>query len=234
MIDIETNKFYHLVINGTKVSTADYFRFACYTAFEGDSPLLFKKKEYKTSVIDLTQSLDEITSKMKSNYRNEVNRAGKEGVEFLKTENVDEFVEYYNDFATKRGLSLISVNHITKYHNIVLTKAVLGDLILAYHVTYMDNDIKKASLLYSASNRLSDNVDTKLIGFANKYLHVKEFELFKSLGYEVYDFSGLVEDPNNKQEYGIGLFKKGFGGEIIECKTYYSPLMALAMLFKKH
>ena len=234
MIDIKTNKFYHLVINGSKISSIDYFRLAYYTSYNGETPLLFKEKKYITSVIDLTLSLDDISSKMKSNYRNEVKRAGNEGVEFELTEEIDEFIKYYNDFASKRGLSSISKNNVTKYPNFVLTKATYGNNILAYHVTYMDDDIKKASLLFSASNRLSDNVDTKLIGFANKYLHFKDFEYFKEMGYTIYDFSGLVEDPNNKQEYGIGLFKKGFGGEIVECKSIYSPIMALALLFRKH
>lgn len=234
MINIITNKFYHLVINGTSVDPVDYLRLACYTAYEGNIPFLFKEKKYKTSLMDLTQSLEEISSKMKSNYRNEVKRANNEGVEFAQTEDVEEFISYYNDFATKRGLSTIVRNHVTKYPKFVMTKAVYNEHVLAFHVTYMDDDIKKASLLFSASNRLSDNVDTKLIGFANKFLHVKDFELFQNMGYKIYDFSGLVEDPNNKQEYGIGQFKKGFGGDVVECKTLYSPLMAFAMLFKKH
>lgn len=230
MISIYSSIYYHLVINSKNVDIKDYFRLALYTDYNGVKPIMFKEKLGKTVRVDLTQDIDEIFGKMKTNYRNEVRRAIKEGIEFYQSSDLESFICFYNSFAEKKGLQKISSRNVSKYPNYFLTKAVYKGAILCYHALIYDEVAQKVYLLYSASNRLDDEIDTKIIGIANKFLHYKEFELFKNNNVKLYDFSGIVEDPNNREEYGIGNFKKGFGGDIVEYNALYSPIMYLVLL----
>ena len=231
MIEIK-EKLYHLVIRGDRVDWIDYFRPACYTDFKGNKPCLFSCRRSKTIIIDLRQDMETIMSGIKSNFRNEIRRAEREGVVFSNQRDVKWFIDYYNDFAEKKGLNIISEHHVSKYPIFYITTAEKDGVVLTAHVSYIDNDLKTAYLLFSASPRLDGLVDSKLIGFSNKYLHYKDFEFFKGEGLNYYDFSGFSDDPNDKEKYGIGQFKKSFGGEIRETHSYYSPLFILASFFK--
>lgn len=232
MIEIK-EKFFHLVIRGSKVDWMDYFKPACYTDFRGKKPFLFSCRNSKTIVVDLRQDMEAIMSGIKSNFRNEIRRAEREGVFFSNQRDVKWFVGYYNDFAEKKGLSKISEHHVTKYPLFYITTAEKEDVVLTAHVSYVDKDLKTSYLLFSASPRLDGVVDSKLIGFSNKFLHYKDFEFFKGEGLNYYDFSGFSDDPNDKEKYGIGQFKKSFGGDVKETRTYYSPLFKLAAHIKR-
>lgn len=231
MIEIK-EKFYHLVIRGNKVDLMDYLIPACYADFRGRKPFLFFSRKSKTIIIDLRQDMESIMSGIKSNYRNEIRRAEREGVIFSNKRDVKWFVDYYNDFAEKKGLSKISEHNVSKYPIIYITTAEKDGVVLTAHVSYIDQELKTASLLFSASPRLDNSIDPKLIGFSNKYLHYKDFELFKGDGLDYYDFSGFSDNPDDKEKYGIGQFKKSFGGEIFDTVSYYSPLFKLASFIR--
>lgn len=231
MIDITTKFLYHLVVNAQNVNFLDYFRFAYYSNFHGSVPPLFKEQSGRTVLIDLYQPVDVLFQQMKSNYRNEVRRAEKEEIKFETEKDICAFVKYYNAFALQKGLKKISSYQIEKYRDYFLTKAVWNDKVLSMHACFIDAQQSICYLLYSASNRLSNEEDSKLIGYANKFLHFSEFKMCKELNLKYYDFSGIVEDPENKQEYGIGLFKKGFGGNIVTTKHCTSPFMTFLLRF---
>lgn len=228
MINI-TNNYYHLTIYSDKSSLVDYFRFACYTSFRGTKPHLFKEHHGLTSYIVLDQDMDLIFQKFKSNYRNEIRKAISLGIECSQEESLDSFISYYNDFASKRNLTSIKSNHVLKYNNYIITQATYNNIVLTYHTYIMDEENKIVRLLYSASNRLDENIETKVVGYANKLLHYKDFELFKNKGYLTYDFAGICDNPKDKVRYGIGQFKKGFGGELVKTRTYYSPIMYIVL-----
>ena len=90
------------------------------------------------------------------------------------------------------------------------------------HANIIDEDNNTATLLYSASIRLSDGVDRKDIGFSNRFLHYKEFILFKQNNLRQYDFNGISIDPDDKERYAISQFKASFGGEQKEVTWLYS------------
>lgn len=228
MIDIRESRLYHLVINGRRVDWRDYFRAAAYTFFQGKKPLCFSSREGKTVQIDLTQDMETIMNGIKSNFRNEIRRASREGIVFDESMTVADFVDYYNDFADKRGLKRISQKAVTKYPKFYILTARYGEQVLSAHVSFTDEEDKKVFLLFSASNRLDEGIDKKMVGFANKFLHYEEFRYFKDAGYAVYDFSGFSDDPNDTEKYGIGQFKTSFGGVVVPTKHYYSPLFKLA------
>lgn len=232
MISVTRKGIYHLSIYSDKVSLFDYFRLATYTAYRGKRPFLFQQDKRRTSIVSLNQSLDDIFQHMKSNYRNEIRKAISLGVVVELEENFCEFINYYNVFASKRGLAPIDKANVIKYPEYYITKAVYNSKPISYHAYIVDKDSGIVRLLYSASNRLDEDIDTKIIGYGNKYLHYKDFELFMKKGLVEYDFAGVCEDPQDKEKYGIGQFKKGFGGAIVDSISYNSPLMAISLYLK--
>jgi len=233
MIDISGHWMYHLVINGNNVRWYDYLRLAVYSFFQGEKPFGFAVRKGNTVQIDLTQEMDAIMNGIKSNFRNEIRRASREGIEFDDEMTVQQFVDFYNDFAVNRGLARISMKAITKYPKYFIFAASIGVHVLSAHVSFTDEQEKKVFLLFSASNRFGEGVDKKIVGFANKFLHYEEFRYFKEAGYKLYDFSGFSDDSNDAEKYGIGQFKTSFGGQVVATKHYYSPLFKIANLMRK-
>jgi len=227
------HNLYHLCVGAHNVLLVDNFRLACYSDFLGVPPKFFKVQKRRTSIVNLESSMDNILSAMKSNTRNEIRRAIRDNYIFETTKDTKYFVSFYNSFAQQKGLDKISQKDITKYQDIILSLARLGNDILSMHATIIDKMRKKAFLLYSASSRFSNIGMCKQIGISNRFLHFKDLEFFKDEGLLLYDFSGVSENIEEPEKYKIGLFKKGFGGEMIDTVTVYSPIMSLLMKFKK-
>lgn len=234
MIRIKTNLIYRLNINAKEIRLIDAFLISCYTAYLGKISRLFKVLKGYTIHIDLEKNEDEILMDFKANTRNEVRRGIKDGYTIKRIEDINLFVDFYNNFAKAKGLSKIERKHIEKYSNVLIYASVFNNEILTMHASIVDVDLKQVSLLYSASKRLDDNIDRKSIGISNRFLHYMEFIEFKKDGFYTYDFSGVCEDPDNREEYSIGIFKKGFGGELIERYTLYSYPMWWLLLIKKY
>ena len=177
-----------------------------------------------TATTDLTLSWDEIYSRMKSNTRNEVKRAIKEGVVVECNYDYASFVPFYNEFCDSKGLDLkINEHTLSKYDRMLITIARKDETILCMHAIVLDKQDCVAMLFYSCSKRLSGDVDKKLIGWANRLLHYKELEMFKKQGYKKYEWHSLVTDPSHPN-YSIGQFKLSFGGELHETVSVRTPL----------
>lgn len=222
MITIEQGKFRKLVINAKKISPKDKLLMTCYSSFIGKKPSFMKVKEGYTILIDLKQSEDDILMSFKSNTRNEVRRGIKDGYFFEISSNIQEFVDFYNVFAKEKSLGLITEKSLSRFGELIITKSGIDGNVLTMHANFVDRELNKVSLLYSASVRLNENIDRKSVGISNRFLHYKELIEFKSMGLDMYDFSGVCEDENNKAEYSIGQFKKGFGGQEVPYLMVYS------------
>ena len=213
-----------------KLYFSDLFKVVHYFSYLGDAskiPWFYLRKQGVSCFTNLTMSMDEIMSKMKSNTRNEIRRAVKEGCVFEVSDDIDEFIAFYNAFCDSKGLNdYTSKDRILKYKNVLITKVRCGDTLLAMHANIMDSEGKTAFLMFSCSQRLSDGVDRKLIGWGNKFLHYKDLEYLKDHGYTRYDWSGICLDPNDER-YTIGQFKLSFGGEIVYPLMLRTPLFAV-------
>lgn len=226
--------FYKLTVYGKKTSCLDLFRFACHSFYEGEKkPFYYFIKNGKTIRIDLSQSASQVLSQMKQNTRNEIRRGIRDCYIFSRCNDVDFFINYYNRFASEKKLSCIKKRNIAQHPEVMIFQCERDDKVLAMHANIIDRKNKISSLLYSASIRFDENVERKSVGVANRFLHYKEFEYFIAENLLTYDFSGICDDPNQKEEYNIFLFKSGFGGEIVPTVTLYSPLMKLYKLLKK-
>lgn len=212
------------------VCPSDICKLAVYFSYQGDLarvPAWYSKSKGYSARSDLTVSLDEMMAKMKSNTRNEIRRAMKEGCEFEIVKDIDEFVPFYNSFCTSKGLNdFVDRARLVKYKDILITKAMCKGETLAMHANILDPEGHLGVLILSCSQRLDAGVDKKLIGWGNRFLHYKELEYLKDRGYTCYDWSGVVIDPEDPL-YSIGQFKLAFGGKLVESWTLKSPLYRL-------
>lgn len=228
MIEVKA-KTHTIRLFANKLKMSDIFKLVLYCGYRGDVkkvPSYYSISKGASCYTDLTQPMDVIVSRMKSNTRNEIRRAEREGCSFSLVESVTEFIPFYNSFCKDKGLNdFTSEARMGKYRNVLMTKVVHDDEVLAMHANILDDESKTALLLYSCSRRLSDNVDRKLIGWGNRFLHYKDLEHLKGKGFECYDWSGVCTDPNDSR-YSIGQFKLSFGGKQIDSWTIKSPLYA--------
>ncbi len=227
------SRFKVLKLYAEKVPLKDKLGLSFYSAYEGKDTTFMMKKIKKTIVIDLTLSEEELLMALKSNTRNEVRKGIKEGFIVEEVKDIESFVEYYNNFAAEKNLETISANDITKYPKVLLNKCTLNGNILTMHANIVDEKKKIVRLLYSASIRFDAGVDRKNVGISNRLLHYKELLLFKEAGYTLYDFGGINEDPNDKEQYNISQFKKGFGGEVKEVVFLTSYIANIILSIKK-
>ena len=214
-----------------KLHWTDAFRVVQYLSYRGDSskiPWYYVVTRASSCYTDLTKSMDEILASMKSNTRNEIRRAVKEGCVFSIVEDVDEFIPFYNSFCESKGLNdFTSRAQIGKYKKVLITKATdAAGNVLAMHANILDDASKVALLMFSCSPRLDANVDKKLIGWGNRFLHFKDLEYLKDNGFTYYDWSGVCLDPNSPC-HSIGQFKLSFGGQIVDSIVLRTPLFFL-------
>lgn len=196
-------------------------------------PFWYKVSHGHTATSDLTLPWDEIYSRMKSNTRNEVKRAEKEGVVMECNYDYEAFVPFYNDFCDSKGIPFkINVDTLRKYDKMLITVAKKDSLVLCMHATVVNSKDGEAMLFYSCSQRLSDGVDRKLIGWANRFLHFKELQMFKNQGLKKYEWHSLVVDPEDIR-YSIGQFKLSFGGELHETTNVQTPLFVFMKWIQK-
>lgn len=229
MIEV-INKIYIQRFFASKLPISDLFKAVTYTQYEGKNkvPWYYKQVKGETCTLDLTKPLTEILAGMKSNTRNEIKRAIKEGIDFETNYCYETFVPFYNNFCESKNLeNKIEVNTLTKYDKTIITVAKYDNIVLAMHAIVINEKDKEAMLLYSCSQRLNDNISKKMIGWGNRFLHYKEFELFKELGIKRYEWNGICTNPNNSDIYNISLFKLAFGGEAKPSLGLRTPLFML-------
>lgn len=227
---VHTNRYF-----ATKLVWSDIFRIVHYFFYLGDQskiPWFYLRKQGVSCFTDLSKPMDEIMSSMKPNTRNEIRRALKEGCTFEISTDLDEFVSFYNAFCDSKGLNdYTNKARILKYGNVLITKVIKDNMLLAMHANILDKEGKVAFLMFSCSQRLTEGVDRKLIGWGNKFLHYKDLEYLQGQGYTHYDWSGICLDPDDER-YSIGQFKLSFGGKIVQPLMLRTPLFALIELFR--
>ena len=126
----------------TELSVLDFFRIVLYSSYRGDKgriPWYYTIIRGSSCVTDLRASADEILASMKSNTRNEIRRAIRDGCEFRIEESLDDFVQFYNAFCKSKNLDdYTNKARIQKYEKVLITKAVHGDNVLAMHANILD------------------------------------------------------------------------------------------------
>lgn len=180
---------------------------------------------------------EEIFKEFNKNYRYEINRAGKEGVNCISylsedlKDNPDilaSFKREYTNFVKLKGIANSynepAMQQYIANGNVLLTKALKDKQSYAQHVYLYDNRI--ARLLYSVSNFRTKDLDPNFVGRANKYLHWYDIQHLCEHKIEVLDWGGISSIENLN---GIDKFKKGFGGKE---HTYYNIIIGKSLMGK--
>ncbi len=200
-------------------------------SFYDQRKLGFIKRKFYTKIINLSDE-EQIFKDFKPNTRNEIRRAIKEGTLFEIEDNIESFIDFYNDFSKAKGLYNISFHDINRFNqNIIITKAVNKEGVLAMHSYIIDNEIKHVRLLHSSTSIKIDN--KSLVGRANRFLHFKDMMYFMNSGFNQYDLGGYALNTKDISLKNINNFKDSFGGELIENSNFFPVFYIIASKLKK-
>lgn len=184
-----------------------------------------------STILDLTQSEDEILSKMHSKWRYNIRLSEKKGVKIAKfdgnslnlSEKVDKFYELTKETNKRDG----NTSHSKEYYLDLLKFSAqcinegkdvpAVNLYIASHegdeiaaiITLFSKD--EAVYLYGASSNLKRNV------MPNYLLQWTAIKDAKNYGSKSYDFYGMPPEGKNENHpmHGLYMFKANFGGKII-------------------
>jgi len=184
------------------------------------------RNDSHTVELNLEQDLDTIYANFRNTVKQEIRKSEKEGVVCdFRQDNIDEFVQFYNDFAHAKKIYPTSKNRIIEMgDSLKMSYATLDGQLLVAHSYLVDEEVGIARLFHSASKRLDETVDRNVIGRANKLLTYKDILYFKEKGYKILDFGGYLDNAQDKSMQGINEFKMSFGGEKVTCINYNSFL----------
>lgn len=236
MIEVN-NRFYTQRFFAKKLRLSDLFRAVTYTQYEGGSriPFWYKKIWGESSTLDLSQSEEQLFKAMKSNTRNEIKRAIKEGCTFGYDKDYNSFIPFFNEFAKSKGLKeRTDYNQLSKYDETIITRAEFNGIILAMHAIVVNRENKEAMLLLSCSKRLDNDLDRRVIGWANRYLHYQEFQLCKEWNIERFEWNGICTNPERAEVYNISQFKLSFGSDPKKQLNLRTPLFVLFKIVYKY
>jgi hypothetical protein len=224
-----TKKIYFINVNvswfGYKYSFWDIFLYNAYMHLKtGDSRKIFAiQKNSHTIELDLEQDTEAIFSKFSKQIRQQYKIAENEGLQCYFHQDVDRFVDFFNDFASKKHTFATSRRRIEEVgDNLKISFAEYNGQLLAAHSYLIDKELKIVRHFHSSSKRLDENTDKNLVGRANKFLTVRDILYFKENGYKVFDFGGYAANTTDESLLGINKFKLMFGGTVTPCINYYS------------
>jgi len=179
-----------------------------------------------TKFISLLGSEEDIFDQIGKNTKPKIKRALSEGgLRFTVLDNADEVRDLYNEFARGKGRPPLDERSFRAYWpKMVATKISADGDSLVMHAFLVDESLKRANHLYSASLfRSTDDSDRRsLIGRANRALHYLNMLHFKDRGITTYDLGGYALGTQDPELQEINEFKDSFGGQLIEESNYIS------------
>jgi len=186
-------------------------------------PFCFQENSH-TLEIDLTQDIAVIFSNFAKQIRQQNTQAINEGFTYHFHEDFKDFEIFFNAFAAKKEIFLTSERRLKEmipYLKLVYAKK--DNEVLAAHSFIFDKEVGIVRHFHSASRRLDDNYDAKMIGKANKFLTCQCITYFKANGFSNFDFGGIRHPLPANTNNGINNYKMLFGGKITPCYNSYTP-----------
>ena len=176
-----------------------------------------------TLELSLEKDTEVIFSNFSKQIRQQTKIAEQEGIKCYFHENVNSFVEFFNDFAARKNTYSTSLERVEEMGgNLKLSFAEYNGQVLAAHSYLIDKELGIVRHFHSATKRLDETNDRNLVGRANKYLTVHNIVAFKDSGYKLFDFGGYAEGTQDESLAGINKYKLLFGGKVVPCANYYS------------
>lgn len=176
-----------------------------------------------TLEVNLREDMEQILNRYTKQTRQQVRIAETEGVTCSHEQDIDRFVEFYNDFARKRQTFLVNRQQIEAMgDHLQLSFAFFNGELIVAHSYLADRSTGIVRHHHAATRRLDEQVDKNLIGRANKYLTTVNMQRFKEDGFHTFDFGGYAKDTEDKGLQGINKYKEQFGGTLAESHNYFS------------
>ncbi len=170
----------------------------------------FRNYDYSAE-LSLAAPVEEIFSSFKTTVRTEIRKAEREGTECFFHEDLDGFIDFYNDFAPSKNLGTTNRKRMDEIgDNLKISYATLNGKVLAAHSYIEDKELGVVRSLHSASKRFDETLDRNQIARANKLLHFKDMQYFKERGIKKYDFGSYQIGDGAK---GLLEFKESLGGQ---------------------
>lgn len=214
-----------------KFNWTDLFLPVCYRGLrETNQQFYFGIKKYtKTIVLPLHNSIETTWASFSATLKYDIKKGESEGIQCFFNKDIKVFTTFYNEFAKSKNLHIFDSSRMEEF-NIPEWKcsfAVFNGEILAAHSYLEDSETGIVRLMESGSLRLNNQYPSKLIAYANKFLHYHDIKYFTEQGLQFYDFGGWDDLP------GLLYFKKSFGAYPIEVHNFYSYTYALKEKMKE-
>jgi len=182
------------------------------------SSLGFKKlqnqKPYRTFIVDIRESLEEIRKRFRKKWRYSLKQAEKKNIQVESGESVgmfDTFIGLYRSMHSRKQFKeYVDVEAFRKIQQALPSRSKMK-----IFIAYIENK-PVASIVVSAMGNtgiylLGGSNETGLKYSASYLLQWKAIEWLKENGIQYYDLGGIDPEANP----GVYTFKKGMGGEDI-------------------
>ena len=206
-----------------KLDFWDLFSFKAVYHLKTEENMFGIKEISHTIELDLLQDKQTIFSNFSKAYRQQVRKAEEDGIKIEPNNDIGVFVEFFNDFAAKKGTYFTSKKRILeKKDYLEISFATYDSNVIAAQSYLVDKEKKIVRHYQTANKRFDEHLNKNFVGQANKYLLVTNLMRFKQEGFEIFDFGGYASNTTDESLIGINNYKLKFGGQIKECKDYYS------------
>jgi lipid II:glycine glycyltransferase (peptidoglycan interpeptide bridge formation enzyme) len=178
-------------------------------------------ESYRTMIVDLRPDLDTIRKQLDQKWRNQLNRAERNGLSIREHSGEDElltFARLYDEMTARKQFAATDVGEFQRMQGLLPAEQRMRVL------TCEDGGVPVAGVVGSAVGRTG----IYLLGATNErgmkckaayLLQWRLIEWLKQSGAEFYDLGGVNPDTNP----GVYHFKRGFGGADVR---YVSPYIA--------
>jgi len=192
----------------------------------------FKCQEFDTSIIDLTQGLDAVWTKMSSgNCRKPIHRAEKAGIIININQDYDAFYVLYTQIRKLHGVVGLPID-VIKEHATLFTAKFDGQVISG-HGYLEDKDNMRSWVIGSA--RLTDSKEfTTTVANSSKLLIWTAIQYAHAKGIKWFDMGGVYTDADmDKWKANANIFKQSFGGEAARLYVYQKDYSGILRIAKK-
>ena len=204
-------------------------------SFEKMDRKWYRRTNFNTILIDLSEDMSQIFSRFNATTRKEVRRAERTGVEVSGLQDWPRFVEFYNEFAMSKKRGTISLSELSNYRdNIVIRAAGVGGntLIMHSYIRSFIGFMLDSFIQHRIFRLYENNSEEHAASAANCYLF-SDIAYFKDRNFKIFDLGGVPPAHSTDAAANqIAQFKRRFGGVEVEHFNYTSLNLALALNVK--
>lgn len=168
---------------------------------------------YKTVLVDLSKSDEELTSLMHHKTRYNINVAKKNNIEIRESKDIDSFLKLLKKSSEHNKFHGHLASYYKSMYDFLSTKE---DMDISIQLAYLDGKEIAGGIFLGFGDTmhyLHGGMDREYRNLmAPHLLHWEVMQMARSKGYSKYDFWGIDE----RAYPGVTRFKLGWGGQVVE------------------